>query len=241
MSATVAAPAAVRVGTGVWPRLLRDKVAAVALAVVLLLVAAALLAPALAPSDPADNDLAAMMAPPGGAYLLGADDQGRSMVTRLLYGLRLTLLTGASAVALGGSAGALLGLLAAFYRRLDQPVMRCMDVLLSFPAILFGLAIAGIMPVATRAGMARMAELALGARIPARLLRAVSRAADDEAVASVGVHWATEQCRDLLDNGVDGIHFYTLNRSDATRRIYENLGVRDSAALRGEAAPHRAR
>jgi methylenetetrahydrofolate reductase (NADPH) len=48
----------------------------------------------------------------------------------------------------------------------------------------------------------------------------------------VGVHWATEQCRDLLDNDVRGIHFYTLNKSDATRQIYANLGVKDSVALR---------
>jgi methylenetetrahydrofolate reductase (NADPH) len=93
--------------------------------------------------------------------------------------------------------------------------------------------LAGIMPITTKAGMASMAGMALGARFPARLLRAVGRCGDDnEAVKRVGVHWATEQCRDLLDNGVRGIHFYTLNKSDATRQIYENLGVRDSAALR---------
>jgi methylenetetrahydrofolate reductase (NADPH) len=92
--------------------------------------------------------------------------------------------------------------------------------------------IAGIMPVSSKAGLTRMAELAAGARIPAGLLRAVSRCADDEAVEKVGVHWATEQCRRLLDGGVRGIHFYTLNKSDATRRIYENLGVRDSSGLR---------
>jgi methylenetetrahydrofolate reductase (NADPH) len=92
--------------------------------------------------------------------------------------------------------------------------------------------LAGIMPITSKAGMLRMAELALGARIPAALLRAVGRCADDRAVARVGVHWATEQCRDLLDNAVRGIHFYTLNRSDATRQIYDNLGVADSAALR---------
>jgi methylenetetrahydrofolate reductase (NADPH) len=91
--------------------------------------------------------------------------------------------------------------------------------------------LAGIMPITTRAGMIRMAELALGARFPARLLRAVERCADDAAVARVGIHWATEQCRDLLDNGVRGIHFYTLNRSDATRQIYDYLGVKDSLAL----------
>jgi methylenetetrahydrofolate reductase (NADPH) len=93
--------------------------------------------------------------------------------------------------------------------------------------------LAGIMPITTRAGMVRMAELALGMRFPARLQRAVDRCGDDPAaVAKVGIHWATEQCRDLLDHNVRGIHFYTLNRSDATRQIYENLGVKDSLALR---------
>jgi methylenetetrahydrofolate reductase (NADPH) len=92
--------------------------------------------------------------------------------------------------------------------------------------------IAGIMPIISKAGMVRMAELALGARIPAPLLRAVGRCSDDQAVARVGVHWATEQCRDLLDNGVRGLHFYTLNKSAATRQIFENLGVTDTGALR---------
>jgi methylenetetrahydrofolate reductase (NADPH) len=92
--------------------------------------------------------------------------------------------------------------------------------------------VAGIMPIISKSGMTRMAELALGARFPAPLLRAVARCADDQAVAKVGVHWATEQSRDLLHNQVRGIHFYTLNKSDATRQIYENLGVTDSDALR---------
>jgi methylenetetrahydrofolate reductase (NADPH) len=92
--------------------------------------------------------------------------------------------------------------------------------------------VAGIMPLTSKAGMERMAELALGMRFPAALQRAVNRCGDDEAVARVGVHWASEQCRDLLHNNVRGIHFYTLNRSDATRQIYRNLGVTDSAALR---------
>jgi methylenetetrahydrofolate reductase (NADPH) len=92
--------------------------------------------------------------------------------------------------------------------------------------------IAGMMPITSKAGMVRMAELALGARVPAALLRAISRCADDKAVARVGIHWATEQCRDLLHHQVRGLHFYTLNRSDATRQIYDNLGVKDSADLR---------
>jgi len=93
--------------------------------------------------------------------------------------------------------------------------------------------IAGVMPITSAAGMRRMAELAAGARYPAKLLRAIQRCgADEDAVQKVGIHYATEQCLDLLDHGVDGIHFYTLNKSHATREIYASLGIRDSAAVR---------
>ena len=87
--------------------------------------------------------------------------------------------------------------------------------------------IAGIMPVTSLKGMRRMAELALGARFPARLTKSLVRAKDDEYVERVGIHWATEQVRDLLDHGVRGVHFYTLNRSKATLRIYETLGLKN--------------
>jgi methylenetetrahydrofolate reductase (NADPH) len=93
--------------------------------------------------------------------------------------------------------------------------------------------IAGIMPVTSVSGMRRMAELALGARFPAGLLRALARCGDDaDSGARVGGHWATEQCRDLIDRGVSGLHFYTLNKSGATLEIYRNLGLQNSLALR---------
>jgi len=92
--------------------------------------------------------------------------------------------------------------------------------------------IAGIMPITSKDNLTRMGDLAGGTNFPAPLLRAIARCGDDPtSVANVGIHWATEQCRDLLDNNVRGIHFYTLNRSDATRRIYENLGVKSSREL----------
>lgn len=92
--------------------------------------------------------------------------------------------------------------------------------------------VAGIMPITSAKGMGRMAELAAGSRFPAPLLRALRRADDDpDAVRRVGLHWATEQCRDLLDHKVAGLHLYTLNRSKATREIYRTLGVKDSRAL----------
>jgi methylenetetrahydrofolate reductase (NADPH) len=86
--------------------------------------------------------------------------------------------------------------------------------------------IAGIMPVTSLSSMKRMAELAAGSRYPAKLLRALARANDDaEAVEKVGVHYAAEQCAGLLDGGVDGLHFYTLNKSKVTREIYQSLGM----------------
>ncbi|WP_020475032.1 methylenetetrahydrofolate reductase [NAD(P)H] [Zavarzinella formosa] len=97
--------------------------------------------------------------------------------------------------------------------------------------------IAGIMPVTSRANLARMSELALGARTPASLLRSLGRCKDDHAIEMVGKHWATEQCRDLLDNQVRGIHFYTLNRSETTLQIYKALGVVDSTCLEALTKP----
>ena len=91
--------------------------------------------------------------------------------------------------------------------------------------------VAGIMPVTSTKGMERMADLAAGARFPAKLLRALNRASGADAVEKVGIHYATEQCSNLLENNVSGIHFYTLNKSHATREIYANLGIRTSAAL----------
>lgn len=86
--------------------------------------------------------------------------------------------------------------------------------------------IAGVMPVSSLQGMKRMAELAAGARYPAKLIRALNRAnSSPEAVERVGIHYAAEQCASLLDEGVDGIHFYTLNKSRATREIFSSLGL----------------
>ncbi len=102
---------------------------------------------------------------------------------------------------------------------------RCEVVSIKVPII------AGIMPITSRKGMARMSELALGARIPAKLLRAMDRAESDMAAERVGILWATEQVRDLIDHKVKGIHFYTLNKSKATLQIYESLGIQSSEGL----------
>ena len=140
--------AAIRRKNAVWRRILKDPPAALAALFLFLVVAAAILAPWIAPFDPYSNNMRFRLCPIGGArcpqFLLGADQQGRDVVSRMLFGLRSTLGIGVIAVLIGGSIGAAIGLMAAFYRRLDTPLMRLVDVLLSFPAILFGLAIAAV-------------------------------------------------------------------------------------------------
>ncbi|NTW50522.1 MAG: methylenetetrahydrofolate reductase [NAD(P)H] [Chlorobiales bacterium] len=88
--------------------------------------------------------------------------------------------------------------------------------------------IPGIMPITTKKGMIRMAELAAGARFPSPLLKAVMNTDDDQEVADIGIRWAADQVRDLVNHNVTGIHFYTLNSAAATLKIFERINVNDS-------------
>jgi methylenetetrahydrofolate reductase (NADPH) len=83
----------------------------------------------------------------------------------------------------------------------------------------------GIMPVTSISGISRMATM--GAPVPPRIVAALEAASRSgpEAVRDAGVEIASQLCQQLLDGGAPGLHFYTLNRSSATRRIYENLGL----------------
>ena len=81
----------------------------------------------------------------------------------------------------------------------------------------------GIMPIISAANIRRVTAMC-GSRIPPALETELDSVEDDDAATlEVGVEWATAQCRELLENGVPGIHFYTMNRSPATRRIFEAL------------------
>jgi len=84
----------------------------------------------------------------------------------------------------------------------------------------------GIMPIATAAGVRRMLDLGGGELPPELDAELAEVASDDEATRQLGVRWATMQCRELLEHGVPGIHFYTLNKSPSTREIFENLSER---------------
>jgi ABC-type dipeptide/oligopeptide/nickel transport system permease subunit len=169
MSTTMdAAPAAPAAGgsemarASLLRRLMRDKVAAVASVTLVVIVVAALFAELVAPYDPYAINLMNVMAPPGGDHLLGTDSNGRDILSRLIYGARNTLMLGLVGVIFGGFFGGLLGILAAFYKRLDGWIMRLVDILLAFPAILIGLAVAAI----AGAGMAAVLIALVVATVP---------------------------------------------------------------------------
>jgi ABC-type dipeptide/oligopeptide/nickel transport system permease subunit len=155
---------------GLLARLVRDGTVILAGGGLGLVTLAALLAPLIAPYDPYLTGHQPFLPPTfmeggSGAYLLGTDQQGRDMLSRLLYGTQATLATGLLGVLLGGGGGVVLGIAAAYFPRLDPPIMRLMDVLLSFPAILFGLAIAavigpGIVPIIIALSIATVPDVA---------------------------------------------------------------------------------
>ncbi|MGH9122762.1 MAG: methylenetetrahydrofolate reductase [Acidimicrobiales bacterium] len=81
----------------------------------------------------------------------------------------------------------------------------------------------GILPLTTLASIQRAAEM--GAAVPAEVAQKLEAAGDPESVRAVGIELATNLCQELLDAGAPGLHFYTFNRSHATREIYTNLGL----------------
>jgi peptide/nickel transport system permease protein len=130
--------------------LLRNKLAVAALVVLAILLIAAVFAPLLAPDDPNAQDLLTRLKPPawqhGGSssHLLGTDQLGRDMLSRVIYGTRVSLLVGAGAALLAGVIGTVVGLAAGYFGGWpDRVLMRLADVQLAFPSILLALAIVG--------------------------------------------------------------------------------------------------
>ncbi|NMB25728.1 MAG: ABC transporter permease [Firmicutes bacterium] len=125
-----------------WHRLKRGKPAMFGLGVLIFLILASTLAPWLAPHDPYEQNLVMRFKPIGTkGHPLGTDSFGRDMLSRLLYGSRISLVVGLSSVTLGLVFGVTLGLIAGYYRRLDNLIMRVIDVMLAFPGVLLAIAV----------------------------------------------------------------------------------------------------
>jgi len=132
---------------GVSRRLSRDPVTLVCAAILTLIVLAAFLAPYLGLADPYKTSVLQRLKPPGTpGHLLGTDELGRDLLTRLIYGGRLSLLMGFVPVLVATLVGSLLGILAGYAGGLvNTVIMRTMDVFYAFPSVLLAVAISGVL------------------------------------------------------------------------------------------------
>jgi peptide/nickel transport system permease protein len=133
-------------------RFLRSRRAALGGLFLLAIGLGAVFAGAIAPADPEMLDVNYRLQPPRaggssvGKFLLGGDQLGRDILSRIIYGARISLMVGVTAVLLSGSLGVLLGLLAGYYRgRTDEAIMRLADIQLAIPTILLAIALVGVL------------------------------------------------------------------------------------------------
>ncbi len=155
----------------------RNRGAVIALAIMVVVVLAALLAPWVAPHDPLSQDRDHMLTPPVWAgsgqwtYLLGTDEAGRDILSRLIYGARMSLLIGLTSVLFALVPGVALGLLATFFPKMAGPlIMRLMDIMMALPSLLLAVAIMAVLGPGVLNAMIAIAIVSLPAYV--RLTRA---------------------------------------------------------------------
>src|SRR5215218_9012231 len=134
------------------PRALRQSpVTIVAVLIIVVWLLAALLAPLLAPYPPLEQDVMNRLAPPSSAHWLGTDPLGRDILSRILYGARLSLPVGVAAVLLALALGTLLGSIAGFLGgRADEVIMRLTDLMLAFPTVILAMVITAALGAGVR-------------------------------------------------------------------------------------------
>jgi peptide/nickel transport system permease protein len=123
----------------------QNRLAAIGGFIVMFFLLMGLFAPLLAPYNPYKIDLRNSLLPPGGEHILGTDHQGRDLLSRIIYGARVSLGISFSSIIIGSLLGTLFGISSGWFERLEMPIMRSMDVLLSFPSIVTALTIVAIL------------------------------------------------------------------------------------------------
>jgi peptide/nickel transport system permease protein len=133
-------------------RLLKSKTGMLGIIIVFFVTLMAIFAPVLAPFDPAKTNVVSRLLPPfwmeGGTteYLLGTDNLGRDILSRIIYGSRISLMVGIAAVIVAGAIGMILGLIAGYYGKIfDFIIMRTVDSILAIPTILFMLIVLAVL------------------------------------------------------------------------------------------------
>jgi len=129
-----------------WRTFSRNRSAVVGLVLVVLIVLIAIFAPLIAPHDPIEQSTINRLKDPSGEYLLGRDDYGRDIFSRIIYGTRVALTVGVLSVLLGGILGTTIGIIAGYVGgKVESLLMRLVDVLLSFPDLITGLLVMAVL------------------------------------------------------------------------------------------------
>ncbi len=223
-------------------RFFRNRMAVFGLVLVLLLILVAVFAPYLADQPPARQNLRARLQPPSAEHWFGTDEFGRSVFSRVVYGARVSLLTGTIPVAVAGIIGTLLGLVSGYYRGwLDSVLMRIMDVLLAFPSILLALAIVGTLGPGLTNAVIAVAIVSIPEY--ARIVRSVVLGAREEefvqAATAVGVRTPGKMFRHILPTALGplsvqaslGVGYAILSLAGLS---FLGLGIQPPAADWGE-------
>lgn len=129
-----------------WRRLLKSKIGVAGMVIIVLLLLVAIFAPMLAPYDPYEQNILSRYKSPSAQHILGTDEMGRDILSRIIYGSRISLQVGLFAVLMALVIGVGLGLIAGYYGgKLDMIIMRFMDIMLAFPSILLAIGIVAIL------------------------------------------------------------------------------------------------
>lgn len=154
-----------------WSTLSRNYITVVGLGIIVIMIIVAVLAPYIAPYGYETMILADRLQSPNAKHLLGTDQFGRDILSRMLYGARASLIVGLGGVAIATSIGVLLGAVAGFYGKwIDEVVMRIMDIMLAFPYIILAVALMAIVGPSLRniilvIGITRTARFARVTRV----------------------------------------------------------------------------
>lgn len=188
---------------GFWRRFSKNRAGTVGLVIVLAFFGTALLASYLTPYDPIKIDLSSALMPPGRGHLLGTDELGRDILSRILVGSRISLAVAVSSVLCSLVIGGGLGMVAAFYGgKVDSIIMRFIDILLAMPDLLLAITVISILGV----GISNLIVAISIASIPqfTRLARAVTLATKSqvfiEAARAMGASDARILLKHLLPN-----------------------------------------
>jgi peptide/nickel transport system permease protein len=186
-----------------WRTFKRNKSAVYGVVLIAAIILIALLAPVISPHDHLDQSVVNKLESPGSEYLLGRDDKGRDIFSRVLWGARVALQVGIFSVLLGGTLGTAIGVTAGYFGgKVDTALMRLVDVLLAFPDLITGLLVLAVLGP----GLDKMI-IAIGLTIAPRFARvaygptlAIKRKEFVEAARAVGVRDGRILTRHIVPN-----------------------------------------